>query len=64
MTVAERHLRLVPPAVPTAPTTDGLPSCHGCEHGYIGPCGVFCVEFREFIDDYRVAIECECWEPA
>lgn len=37
--------------------------CCLCESGYIGPCGVYCIEYHELIDDETVAAECEGWEP-
>jgi hypothetical protein len=38
--------------------------CSMCEHGYIGVSGVYCIEFRELVNDETVALDCESWEPA
>ena len=38
--------------------------CSNCEHGYLGPGGVFCVEFQEPINDERAAAaDCPEFDP-
>ena len=36
--------------------------CGNCEHGYLGPGGVFCRVYEEDIYNERVAEECEDFE--
>ena len=36
--------------------------CSDCEHGYLGPQGVFCVQFQEPVDD-DAAAECPEFDP-
>lgn len=38
-------------------------TCSDCEHGYVGPDGLFCMTYREMIDDERVALECVAFDP-
>lgn len=44
----------------TAETAGRL--CSGCLYGYLGAYGVYCVEYREFIDREEVAEECADYE--
>lgn len=57
------HLNVVPFPIPRPVAVASPVLCGKCENGYIGVGGVFCIEFREFIDDETVAAECECFEP-
>lgn len=36
--------------------------CSDCEHGYLGPQGVFCVQFQEPVDD-DAAADCPEFDP-
>ena len=38
------------------------PLCSECVNGYLGAGGVFCVEYRELIDNERTAEECASFD--